>query len=667
MRDGKKVVKDEQGRSESRQTQKRLEQIQGNPSHIKSLKTEIQDSEAWYRALFDNANDTIFLMKGDRFIDCNPKTLEMFGCTKEQIIGKTPHSRFSPKIQPDGQTSKDKASEKIRLALEGQPQVFEWKHIRYNCTPFDVQVSLNRLELSGNVFIQAIVRDITERKHAEEMLKESEERLSVIFNNTSDLQLLLSVEADKEFRVLNVNKSNIETARNLGFDVSEKSFIGKTIEQVLLGMFELSQEALDYTLKNLRQAAESGMPVFYEESFRFGNNRYDSEVTIVPVLNKSGSCLYILWSSHNITDRKKAEEKLHRARQDWENIFQAIGQPSFILDPQHKVISANRAAVKKTGIPLEHLKGKQCSELLHGKEHPPKECPMEKMLRSGCVETVEMEIEAFGGTYLVSCTPVFDNECWLEKVIHIATDISDRKETERKLREHEAQLKSLTSELSLAEERERRRIAAGIHDDIAQRLALAKLELKSMQNSISDRDTLTLLESQCKTMDRIMEDARSLTFELSNPLLYEIGVEAAVESWLTEEIQEKCGIKCKFTSQGPEISLDEDIRVVLYQGVRELLTNIVKHANANKVEVHVVKSYNQINVIVEDDGTGIIKPKLSSSERGREGFGLFNIRERLEYLGGNLNIKSTPKKGTRVTMSIPLKFNKAAQKKERLP
>jgi signal transduction histidine kinase len=237
---------------------------------------------------------------------------------------------------------------------------------------------------------------------------------------------------------------------------------------------------------------------------------------------------------------------------------------------------------------------------------------------------------------------------------------NELQENEQKLREHEEQLKSLTSELSLAEERERRRIAAGIHDDIAQRLALAKLELQFIQNTISDSNVISSLKNQCGTIDRIMEDVRSLTFELSNPLLYEIGLEAAIESFLTEQIKEKFGIKCKFISQGPQIDLDEDIRIVLYQGVRELLTNIVKHADASRIEVRIVKRNTQISIIVEDDGIGLNLSKLTP-ERNKGGFGIFNIRERLEYLGGNLNIQSKPNKGTCVTMSIPLKLKSTAQ------
>ena len=128
-----------------------------------------QISEAKFRTLFESANDAIFLMDQDIIIDCNPKTLEMFGCAREQIIGQTPY-RFSPEVQPDGRKSAEKVQQKIETVFKGQAQFFEWKHNRYDGSLFDAEVSLNIFIVEGKYYLLAIVRDISERKRMEEEL-----------------------------------------------------------------------------------------------------------------------------------------------------------------------------------------------------------------------------------------------------------------------------------------------------------------------------------------------------------------------------------------------------------------------------------------------------------------------------------------------------------------
>jgi len=158
---------------------------------------------------------------------------------------------------------------------------------------------------------------------------------------------------------------------------------------------------------------------------------------------------------------------------------------------------------------------------------------------------------------------------------------------------------------------------------------------------------------------------RSLTFDLSSPILYEFGFEEAVAEWLNERVEIKYGIATEFEDDGLPKPLDDDIRVLLFRNVRELLINVVKHAHASKVKVTIGKVGGQIRVSVEDDGLGFEPAKVKSMVTNKEAFGLFSIRERLEHFGGRLEIKSAPDCGCRVTITSPLKredINKDKQK-----
>ncbi|MFH1135592.1 MAG: PAS domain S-box protein [Pseudomonadota bacterium] len=145
-------------------------------------------------------------------------------------------------------------------------------------------------------------------------------------------------------------------------------------------------------------------------------------------------------------ERKDAEETLVRARQEWVDIFQAIGHPTLVLDPEHRILDANRAASSTIGQPLEKLRGNFCFEIMHGTAEPPPSCPMSKSRQTGKPESADIESEILGRTYMVACTPILDREGKLEKVIHVSTDITDRKNAEKELRLAERRYRMLFEE-----------------------------------------------------------------------------------------------------------------------------------------------------------------------------------------------------------------------------
>lgn len=152
--------------TEERQLLRSVASLLGRSTERKAAQRALKESEIKHRALFEHANDTIFLIYDGRFVDCNPKALEMFRCTREQIIGQSPHA-LSPPCQAGGRDSEELAAEKLNAALRGEAQRLEWVHCRYDGTPFDVEVSLNPIELDGKLYIQSIVRDISDRKQIE--------------------------------------------------------------------------------------------------------------------------------------------------------------------------------------------------------------------------------------------------------------------------------------------------------------------------------------------------------------------------------------------------------------------------------------------------------------------------------------------------------------------
>ncbi|OGG43995.1 MAG: hypothetical protein A3F84_15430 [Candidatus Handelsmanbacteria bacterium RIFCSPLOWO2_12_FULL_64_10] len=252
----------------------------------------------------------------------------------------------------------------------------------------------------------------------------------------------------------------------------------------------------------------------------------------------------------------------------------------------------------------------------------------------------------------ISLSPVETEEGLL--VISDIRDITERKRVEAQILSYQGQLRSLASELGSVQEEERRRIATDLHDRIGQTLAVSKMMLGALLASASSAELAESLDEVRRLVDQAVQDARSLTFELSPPILYELGLEATIE-WLAEQVQERHGIRVEVEGDGERKLLEEDVRDLLFRAVQELLVNVVKHAQARRARVSSRREDGVIRIEVEDDGVGV---DLSENGHGTDrngGFGLFSIRERLAHVGGSLEIVSGPGQGMRAVLIAPLK------------
>lgn len=257
----------------------------------------------------------------------------------------------------------------------------------------------------------------------------------------------------------------------------------------------------------------------------------------------------------------------------------------------------------------------------------------------------------------------------LEELNHdLAEELLERKQIEQQLREHEtalerrvaartvqlersyARLRRLASELTLAEQRERKNLASELHDYLAQLLVVSKFKIAQLHRNPSDSNVRSLLQEVDSSLDQALTYSRTLIAHLSPTVLFIQGLVAALH-WLPEYFS-KQGLQVQVKSHVSTVTLSEDRSILLFQSVRELLFNALKHAGTGEatVEIHVVDK-RVLRITVTDDGTGFDGEMLNGDTKG---FGLLSIRERIEGLDGTFSVLSSPGAGTRIELSIPL-------------
>jgi PAS domain S-box-containing protein len=262
-------------------------------TEINNAEELLRKSEFRMRTLFNSAHDAIFTMNHRTFVDCNEATLRIFQCAREQIVGQTPY-RFSPQHQPDGRLSEDAALEKINAALSGNPQSFEWRHIRYDGTPFEAEVSLNRLDLEGEVMLQAIVRDISERKRAEEENK----RLAMVANKTINMVVITNGNGEIEW-------VNPAFSRVTGYTLEEVR--GKKPSDFLNG-----PETDAAVAETIRKNFEAGISFKDIEMVNYTKEGkpYWISIEVQPIHDKNGNATQFISIETDITERKATQQAL---------------------------------------------------------------------------------------------------------------------------------------------------------------------------------------------------------------------------------------------------------------------------------------------------------------------------------------------------------------------
>lgn len=238
----------------------------------------------------------------------------------------------------------------------------------------------------------------------------------------------------------------------------------------------------------------------------------------------------------------------------------------------------------------------------------------------------------------------------------IMLDISSRKEAENKLNYYQESLQNLTTEISLIEEKQRKEIAANIHDHLSQSLVISKMKLTDLQKEIQNPDYKKEVRQVIEHITNALENSRKITYDLSPPVLYELGLIETLY-WFVEKIEEEHNLKASFTTELDNLNLPEQKLILLFRIIQELVNNTVKHALAKKIEIILTKEKEGMQFKIRDDGKGFDIKNLNKIRMGNTGFGLFTVRERAQNLGGEFLISSEIGTGTEITIYIPLQTN----------
>jgi signal transduction histidine kinase len=318
----------------------------------------------------------------------------------------------------------------------------------------------------------------------------------------------------------------------------------------------------------------------------------------------------------------------------------------------------NRETKNTSSKLVERLKGRVKSRAWAAKGAPKKQgnriaSNTEKFKRADTQLQIEIEKRKWAEEELKEAREELERRV-KERTAELVKTQEQLSKAVRYLSVHKRQLRSMASHHTISEERERRKLAVYLHDNICQSLGVAKMKLDALRESGSSSNYMAPVDEVTQIIKSTIQDVRSVMVDLSPPVLHELGFEAALE-WLAEQFLEQNGIPCGYENDQQPKPLDDDVRILLFQSVRELLINIIKHAKASKAKITVLKKDDNIHVVVEDNGVGFKPLQYGSPMVVASGFGFFSIRERLSSVGGNMVIKSWKGKGSRVTLAAPLR------------
>jgi PAS domain S-box-containing protein len=509
-----------------------------------------------------------------------------------------------------------------------------------------IDTSWAMLNLSDGTGI-GIGQDITDRKRAEEALKESEERFRQLTENIHDLFWIKTADFKRVLYLSPVYQSlSGHSPEERYQDQDYQPFLDRIVPEDRERMAEI-----------MRQGASEEFEIEFRIKHPDGSLRWIRDRGF-PIRDASGQIYRIAGIAHDITERKLAEEALRESEERFRQLTENIREVFWLRSPDLKQLLYVSPMYEK-------VCGRTC-ESLHadGPElvvHPEDRSRVIESLATLAGQEFEIEYRIMGRDGEVRWLrdrgfPIRNQSGQIYRMGGVAEDITDRKEAEDRLKAGSEQLRALSASLQSAREKESTRIARQIHDDMGGILTGLRWELEALSKMIQEpleADRLKAMREKLATMlgltDTTINVVRRIASELRPSILDDLGLMEAIE-WQAEQFQARTGIECRCACALQNIALGDRRSTAMFRIVQEALTNIIRHAQATRVEISMREEDGTLNLIVTDNGRGITQEEMLS----KKSLGLLGMRERAHLVGGQMDIVGRTGTGTTLRVRVLL-------------
>jgi PAS domain S-box-containing protein len=484
------------------------------------------------------------------------------------------------------------------------------------------------------VHLHGTVQDITERKRAEEELRESEERFRSVFQDAGVGMLIVSPEG-----------------RFFAGNQAFSKFIGYTEEELLGLTVQSITHPDDWPMfsQRLIQALSDGLCFQgVEERYLHKNGQVlFAECSACVIRDVDGKPQYFVAEVIDITGRKRADQTLRESEERFRLVADKAPVLMWMSGREKLCTFFNQGWLDFTGQSMEHEIGEGWVAGVHPEDLTRCLGIYEAAFDARADFEMEYRLRRFDGKYrwIVDYgVPRFESDGSFCGYIGSCIDITDRKVSE-------ASLEELSGRLINAQEQERTRIARELHDDFSQRLALQGIGLTQLWKKLPETEVEERAKVQelMKRTQEISSDLHSLSHQLHSSKLEHVGLASALKG-LCEEMSSRFKIKIEFTERAISCEIPKDVALCLFRISQEALGNVVKHSRAEQARAELCDEDNEIRLRIVDAGVGFDPAALN----GKTGLGLISMRERLRLVGGRLAVQSAPMLGTEIVAEVPL-------------